>query len=150
MNNLLRHFFLRARCDEGGAILELAVALPFILLLVVGVADYGRLYYTGIAVASAVEAGVHYGVAYDGNVDSMTASTRRDGAGFTFDTINAGKFCRCPDTGVVDCAATTCGVYGAPQIFDSVRVREDVVLLVHYVGLPATVTVTRTAILRQR
>ena len=128
---------------------ELAVGLPFILLLTVGVIDYGRLYHTGILVASAAEAGVHYGVAYDGNVDSMTVAAQRDGGG-PFDTIDAGKFCRCPDTGVVDCTAQTCGTYGAPQIFDSVRVREDVPMLIRYLGLPGTVTVARTSILRQR
>ena len=145
-----RRISLLARRENGGAILELAVGLPFIMLLAVGVADYARLYYMGMAEASATQAGVHYGVAYDGNVDSMTVSTERDAAGILFDTITAGQFCRCPDAGAVNCSVTTCGAYGPPQVFDSVRVRKDVTMLIRYPGLPGSVTIARTAILRQR
>jgi len=150
MKTVWRKISRLARRENGGAILELAVGLPFIMFLVIGVAEYGRLYYMGMAVASAAQAGVHYGVAYDGNVDSMIISTQRDAAGTVFDSITAGQFCRCPDAGVVDCSTTTCGTYGPPQVFDSVRVRRDVAMLIRYVGLPASVTVARTAILRQR
>ena len=137
------------RTENGGAMIELAVAVPIILLLAVGVGDYARLYYAGITVANAAEAGVHYGVAYNGNVDSMTAATQRDAGTLTLDSISAGQFCRCPDAGVVSCTTASCGAYGVPQVFDSVRVREDVPMIIRYLGLPATVTVTRTAVLRQ-
>lgn len=150
MKTVWQNLSLLARRDRGGAILELAVGLPFLLLLAVGVADYARLYYTGIAVANAAQAGVYSGVSYEGDTDSMTLSAQRDGGSLAFDAITAGKFCRCPDTGVVNCATSTCGTYGVPQIFDSVGVRKNVAMLIRYVGLPTTVTVTRTAILRQR
>ena len=138
--------------ERGNAMVELAVAIPILLLLAMGVADYARIYYTGITVANAAEAGAHYGVARGGNVDSMTMAAQLDAGSLTLDSVTAGQTCRCPGTGVVSCASGNClpSTYGVPQIYDSVRVRKDVALLIRYLGLPSSVTVTRTAILREK
>lgn len=131
---------------------ELAVALPILLLLAIAVADYARVYYAAIVVASAAQAGVHYGVAFDGDPDSMTVSAQRDAGSVSLDAVNVGKYCSCPAQGVVDCATTSCTdvTYGQPQIFDTVQVRKDVPLFIRYAAFPATFTITRTAVLRQR
>src|SRR4026208_2487370 len=104
---LVRSMALLCRSNQGSALVELAVALPLLLLLVVGVADYARVYYTGITVANAARIGAHYGVAYDDLPDSMRTGAQRDAGNVTLDTIQAVKVCRCPATGVVDCATTT-------------------------------------------
>jgi Flp pilus assembly protein TadG len=130
---------------------EIAVAFPILLLVTMAVADYARVYYTGITVANAAAAGAHYGVANLKGIkaDSMIMAAQLD-ADSTLDSVTAGQFCRCPATGVVACAGTDCGAYGLPQVYDSVRVRKDVTLYIRYLGLPSTVTVTQTAILREK
>jgi hypothetical protein len=138
--------------QHGGAMLELAVAFPILLLVTMAVADYARVYYTGITVANAAIAGAHYGVATNKGikVDSMKMAAQLDAGSVTLDSVAAGQFCSCPGTGIVACVGTDCGAYGLPQVYDSVWVKKDVALYIRYVGLPSTVTVTRTAILREK
>ena len=146
-----RYISLLHRSETGGALIELSVAIPFLLLLVIGIADFARVYYTSVTVVNAAEAGAHYGVAWGGDVDSMKMAAQLDAGSVTLDSVTAGQFCRCPTTGVVSCSSGPCpGGYGVPQIFDSVRVRKDVSMLIRYLGLPTSVTVARTAILREK
>jgi Flp pilus assembly protein TadG len=149
----LQHRIRRAFPSENGsAMAELVIAIPILLLLAMGVADYARIYYAGITVANAAEAGVHYGVARTGTsvVDSMIMAARLDAGSMTLDSVAAGQTCRCPGTGVVSCGLGTCGTYGVPQIYDSVWVQKNVALVIRYLGLPSSVTVTRSAVLREK
>ena len=143
-----RGLFRLLRGDNGGALLELAVAFPIIVLMVVGVADYARVYYTGITVANAARAGAEKGYPTHGDTDSMKLYAQIDAGTLTLDTVTAGRFCRCPDGTVPDCVSGSCGAYGVPMAYDSVRVVKYVSMLIGYVGLPATVKVVRTSILR--
>jgi TadE-like protein len=138
------------RCARRGtALLELAVAIPVLLLFTMGVVDYARLYYASIAVASAAMAGAQYGTPY-GVSDSIVVGARRDAGSVTLDSVTTVRFCRCPDNVVADCVnpGTCPGTYGEVQQYDSVRVRKDVALLIRYVGLPSRITIVRTAVVR--
>jgi uncharacterized protein (UPF0333 family) len=139
--------------QKGSAMLELAVAFPILLLIAIGVADYARVYYTGISVANAAKAGAHYGVwnaGQTGQLDSMTVAAQRDAGNTGLDSVTVGRYCMCPGAGVVDCVSGDCGAYGVPQVFDSVRVWKDVTMLIHYLGLPSRVTVAHTEVLREQ
>ncbi|HUQ19752.1 MAG TPA: TadE/TadG family type IV pilus assembly protein, partial [Gemmatimonadaceae bacterium] len=64
MKRAIRRSLTRiVRREEGTALLELAVAIPILLLLVIGVVDYARLYTTSITVANATMAAGQYGAA---------------------------------------------------------------------------------------
>jgi hypothetical protein len=146
-----QRFFRLLRRENGSALLELAVAFPILLLLAVGVADFARIYYTGVTVANAAEAGAFYGVVYQGDLDSMTVAAQRDAGNVTLDSIAVGQYCRCPTTGVVGCASGPCpDGYGVPQIFDSVSVKKTVTMMIRYVGLPSTVTLWRSSVMREK
>jgi Flp pilus assembly protein TadG len=136
--------------DGGNSFVELAVALPIVLLLVIAVVDYARLFTTGITVANAAMAGAQYGAPYDNN-DSITFAAQRDAGSLLLDSVKTVRFCRCPgSTDNVNCATGNCGTYGEVQQFDSVRVRKDVDLLIPYPGLPSKIAVIRTATLRSQ
>lgn len=47
--------------ESGQSILELAVAVPFMLLLLAGSIDFGRYMYDGILIENAAKAGAQYG-----------------------------------------------------------------------------------------
>jgi hypothetical protein len=131
--------------------IELAVAIPIVILLIVGVADYARIYYTAITVTNAAQAGANFGVQPTWGPTEMIAGARADAAPMTLDSVTAGRYCRCPGVGVVDCLAGNCaGGYGTPQVFDSVRIRKDVATIIHYPGLPATITIIRKAVIRTK
>ena len=46
--------------DEGSSIVELAIVFPFLVLLFVGVAELGRLFYTYTTLAKATKVGARY------------------------------------------------------------------------------------------
>jgi hypothetical protein len=112
-----------------------------------GVVDYARVYFASIAVANATMAGAQYGAPYN-NSDSIINAARRDAGSVALDTVQTVRYCRCPDTGVVDCSTGNCGAYGEVQQYDSVRIRKDVSLLIRYLGLPTRISVVRTAVVR--
>jgi Flp pilus assembly protein TadG len=47
--------------NSGQSIIEMALLAPLLILLLLGAAEYGRLYYIGIEVTNAAHAGVEYG-----------------------------------------------------------------------------------------
>lgn len=141
------------RLEEGGALLELAVALPMVILLAVGVGDYARIHYTGITVANAARAGAVYGADPATTTDQIEAATRTDASPMTLDSVTVGRYCVCPGTGagtgVVACTTASCpAAYGVPQAFDTVRVRKDFSPIIRYLGLPSRIAVIRTVVMR--
>lgn len=102
---------MKNRCSRragqrGGAVVELALCLPILVLVALGTGDFARVFYTSIALSDAARAGAQYGahsIAQSGdtagiqsaaqgavNVTGITASGSRscycaanDGAAFT-------------------------------------------------------------------
>src|SRR5437868_11680411 len=112
---------------KGAAMVELAVSIPIVLLLLVGVADLARVYYDSITVANAARAGASFGADTAATTAQMAAAAQTDAGTFTLDTVTAGRYCVCPGTGagtgVVACTTATCPLaYGVPQAYDTVRV----------------------------
>jgi Flp pilus assembly protein TadG len=131
---------------------ELAVVLPVLVLLAVGVMDYGRVYFTSIAVANAARAGAEWGAqqgsGFYTNDARIQSFAQLDGAEAAPITVTSNHVCKCGGT-TVGCAGTTCsGGYGAPIVLVEVTATKTVALLLKYPGLPASVTITRTATFR--
>jgi Flp pilus assembly protein TadG len=130
--------------------LELAVVLPVLILLAIGVMDYGRVYFTSIAVANAARAGAEYGTAMTGNQNDQTQIqdfAKLDGAEAGTMTVTSNTVCKCGAT-VVGCSGTTCAGYGVPRVYVEVTATKAVALILKYPGLRDTVTISRTATFR--
>jgi len=139
---------LRAQ-DSGAAALELAVVLPVLILLAIGVVEFGRAYFTGIKVANAAMAGAHFGAQSSGSADpDFIRQVARDDAGDQSLAVNSNGTCRCPDSETVVACSSVCTGYGNPQFFIEVTVSTSFSLLFGYPGLPSTIAVTRTATMR--
>ena len=63
--NGIRRLYQRARDDAGAAIIEFALVAPLLLVLVWGIIETGRAFYTINTLASAVRDGARYGAACD-------------------------------------------------------------------------------------
>lgn len=80
-----------ARDQRGQAIVEFAFVLPFILLLIVAVADFGIAYQRSVQMANAVREGARYGSVFPLRVDAtanpdpenMKYRVKREASGFT-------------------------------------------------------------------
>ena len=145
--------FIRSRSTHnrrGGALLELAVVMPVLILLAVGVADYARAYKTSVAVVNAAAAATQVGArsaGASGDTAAMTSQAIADASPVTLDTVTSSRFCRCSNGSTPACTGS-CSGYGVPQVFVQVRVRKNYAMLFRYPGLPATIAVMRTATLR--
>lgn len=83
--------------DEGGALVELALVLPVLVLVFVGTIDFGRIFYTSQALTDAARAGAQYGAFtpgrsgdFTGMENTATAATSTSGI-----TAVASRSCQC-------------------------------------------------------
>lgn len=118
----------RQHARRGGAMVELAVALPLLVLLTLGAVDFGRLFFAGVVAANAAHAGVFFGAQNTiaaGDFDMMESSAIADAAAEDIGvSAAADQFCQCPDGTEVACSdieVTTCPGYGTPRAYVRVR-----------------------------
>lgn len=61
MSNHIKRFWGGFRnCERGSSIVELAIIFPILLLLFIGIAELGRLFYTYTTLAKATKVGARY------------------------------------------------------------------------------------------
>lgn len=115
--------------------------------------DFGRIFFAGIAIASAARAGVQYGTLTPGNsgdTAGMAQAAMNDvaGQGLSSVTASARNFCGCAgSTTEVACSTSTCSGSN-PNGYVEVRVNYTFTPLVAYPGIPESVVLTRTAKMR--
>lgn len=143
--------------DHGGAALELAVLVPFLILLVLGAAEFGRVHHATIVIANAARAGAHYGaqsVATSSDTAAMNRAAIADAGDIGSITAASAQFCRCPNGTTPPSCTSQCAPpagypsYKDPEVFVQTTATKTVVFLMRYPGLPASVTVQRSAVFR--
>jgi len=146
----------RLRSSEGGnAMVELAVALPVLILIAIGVMDYGRVFFTSIAVVNAARAGAEWGAFGQGTrsdkFTEMGDFAKLEGAEAGTITVTANRTCRCGVTTVTCSTTPDCGGgYGPPAEFIEATASKTVTLFLKYPGLPTSIPISRTATFRSK
>lgn len=136
---------------HGAAAVELAIVLPVLLLLVIGVVDYGRVYYQSVIVSNAARAGAEWGAqgpSTSGDTVDMRKFANLDGAEAAPFQINARRYCRCYDVADLSCGA--CGDASAPSVFIEVTATDTLTTFIPYPGLPRKVVIRRMATFRSQ
>jgi Flp pilus assembly protein TadG len=140
----------RGALVKGQSAVELAVAVPLLLLLLLAGTDFGRIFYMSSGVASAARAGAQYGsqsVITAANAAGMVAAAKTDGSNVTAMTATASQ-CTCATSSTVTaCPSGYCT--SAPQA-TFVTVQTSVVFqtLVTYPGIPSSTTLAGKAIMQ--
>lgn len=143
------------RRDEGAIVVEFALVIPVLVLLLIGAVDFGRLAVVGVAISSAAKAGAQYGA--QSTATSVDTIGMRLAAEKDFNlsrlgtvSVNARWECRCPSNeAVTSCTVPTCtGADPTPRVYVQVQSTRSVALLLHYPGLPTTVSVVRRVVIR--
>ena len=83
---------------RGQGAVELALGLPFLVLLLFVICQFARVFYVAIGVASAARAGVQYGAqSYVKAVDNtgMSAAASNDGKNIVGLSVVPSHFCMC-------------------------------------------------------
>lgn len=153
---------VRARKSRGSAVLEAALLIPVMLTMLFGTMDFGRVFYAGVAVASAARAGVQFGslkAGNSGNFTAMKAAAQNDAASQGIPAqslvITAKNFCQCVgDTSAIvynSCTITSCSAYGSAgraPVYVEVSASYPFNTLVNWPTIPSTLTIKRTARMR--
>jgi hypothetical protein len=137
------------RSSKGGAALELAVVFPVLLLLIIGVVDYGRMYFTAVTVANAARAGAEWGsegTATYADTASWKQFAKLDGAEVSGIIIKPREYCQCG--GAASSCTSFCAGGAAPEVYVEVKASDTLTTLLPYPGLPKKLTVVRTATFR--
>lgn len=142
------------RQRKGGALVELAIIFPVLLLMCCGAMDFARVVYAGIAVSNAARAGVQYGTFSPGNAGNtggmqQAALDDAAGQGLTGITASASTFCLCSgnSTAVSCTSSTSCGST-TPNGYAQVTVSYTFNTMLNYPGIPSSIVLNRTAKMR--
>src|SRR4051812_26664155 len=139
--------------QSGSAIIEMALLFPLMAVMMCGTMDFARVFYAGIAVASAARAGVQLGAfspSNAGKYDAMNAAAVADAAnqGLSAITPVSRAYCGCNgSTAEVSCTTGVCGTAN-PNGYVETKVDYTFTPIVPYPGIPSSIVITRTARLR--
>ncbi len=143
--------------QRGFALTETAITLPLLLFMFIVILDFGRIMYSGITSSNAARAAVGYGAQATATaVDhaGMNIAAQADATDLPINASNsshvastARHFCRCPgSSSEIGCTSNTCSA--APEVYVEVTTSRVFETLFNYPGIPTSVDLQRTAILR--
>ena len=159
----------KTRLQSGQALIELAFVLPLLLVLGLGVIEVGRYAYIAILVGNAARAGAAYGAqsnaqsvdtvgiqnaAYYDFAGATSGSTANNGQTVSTLTVTSVVACGCDSAGSITSAscdsttnptAGTCTGTANWVVFVSVTASGTFNSLFSYPGIPASMTISRTA-----
>jgi Flp pilus assembly protein TadG len=130
---------------RGGAIVEFALVMPFLVLLLVGLCDFGFATYDSMQVEAAATAGAQYAARHTWDAVAVAAAvTSATGASGISATPAPSKVCGCPGDGTLTLivCTSTCSSGDPPGVYASVSAQLQYQTVLPYPGLPATLTLT--------
>ena len=154
--------------QRGSSAVEFALTIPLVLFLVLGTADFGRVFYHAMTAVHAADAGAFYGAhslltaADTSKIQAVTTEDANDilrhlapsdleaGEDSLF-TSTPELFCDCPGApGIaVDCYAGTCAApYLSPRVYLKSRVEAPFTTIVQYPSIPDSVELDLTVWVR--
>ena len=138
-------------CRRGTATVELAFALPFLVLLVLGLFDHGSKISRNMQLANAVRAGTQYAMVrkpVQGDLSQIVAAITNTAPPDVTGTqqVTATLFCECPDGTAVACDGSC--VDGDRGAFVRLTLQEDFTTLLSYPGIDNPIRLTNEATVR--
>jgi Flp pilus assembly protein TadG len=133
---------------------EAALVLPVLLLLLVGLIDFGRAYYLSIEVQSAAEAGALYGAQNATDTAGIQAAAQADAAdvpgGIPLPTVVTGCMCSNATQKSVGCATapTNCSNNSILVNYVTVNTSYTYSILFRLPGIPSSLVLKGSATMR--
>jgi Flp pilus assembly protein TadG len=138
-----------ASSEAGSSMVEMAIFLPLLLLLLMGVADFGRAYYLAIEVAGAARAGAVYGEQNITDTTGMQNAAKLNSPDVS-GLIAAGSWgCECSDgtASSASCSTTpTCSVNVV--YYAKVTATATYHPIMPWKGINSPITITRSTTMR--
>lgn len=148
----------RIGADGGAALVELVVALPVLLVVLIGTADFGRVFYLAIELTNAARAGAQYGATNrgtSGDIAGMEA-VARGSVNIAGINATASRLCQCamadgsfPDTVLCEAdPATACPTPKFRVITVTVTTSKTFNTISPYPGIPNSLNISRMSVMR--
>jgi Flp pilus assembly protein TadG len=148
------------RSQSGQSLVEVALLLPFLVLMLLGVIELGRYAYIGILVGNAARAGAAYGTqslpqSVDTTNISLAAQNDFQNNGQTGLSVTSSVSCGCDSSGTVTssaCSGTGAGTCGTGHwvVIVSVTASGTFTSLFNYPGIASSISLSRTSSMRVR
>ena len=140
-------------CQKGSAVVEFAVVLPVLVVVLMGTIDFARVMYWAMALTNAARAGVQYGalsLANSADTAGIQTAAQNSAASDLPGGIAApivARTCSCNG------GAATAGVCSASctnplRVFVSVTTTKTFTTAMHYPGVPSSLALSRTVMMR--
>jgi Flp pilus assembly protein TadG len=138
-----------ASSETGSSLVEMALFLPVLFLLLMGVVDFGRAYYLANEVAGAVHAGAVYGSQDITDTTGMQSAASLNAPDVSGLSTSASWGCECSDgtSRSASCTATpTCSVNEV--YYATVTATATYKPIVPWTGVHSSIIITRSATMR--
>ena len=137
------------RAARGQSFVEFAIVAPVLILLLLAVADFGRVFYVAIALNNAARAGTQYGIQSPANaadVTGMQTAAQNDASNISGVTATASEYCKCPDGSTQACNSTpACNDMRVYVEVDTAGVFQT---MLSYPGIPASISLRGKSVVR--
>ena len=136
---------------EGAAAIELALIAPILLLMILGVVDFGGAYSAKLRLDSAARSGVQFALQNTANITNTGGIGQVVDAASGLDpatiTTTVTQFCECDDGSSIACNGT-CAGGGFPRTYLTVSVQRQYPILFSYPGVSNPLPLTGRATVR--
>jgi Flp pilus assembly protein TadG len=136
---------------SGQSLVEFAMLAPVVILLLLAVADFGRVFYFAIDLNNAARAGTQYGIQSPANaadVTGMIQAAQNDASNLSGITATASEYCQCPDGTTQACnSAPTCGDL---RVYVEVDTSGEFQTLLEYPGVPSSISLSGKSVVREQ
>jgi Flp pilus assembly protein TadG len=132
---------------------ELALIFPVVALFLIIAADFGRLFFTNVALKDAARAGAQYGsqsVVTAADSSGMIAAAQKDGSSISNLTATANQ-CTCESGTLLTACSTYSATYcthNAQATYVIVNAQATFHTLVHYPGVPSSLTLSGKVVMQ--
>lgn len=137
-------------CSRGQSFVEFAVLAPVLLLFLLAIADFGRVFFVAIALNNAARAGTQYGIQSPANAadfSGMAQAAQNDASGISGVTATASEYCECPDGSTQKCDASP--ACNDMRVYVEVDTSGPFQTLLNYPGIPSSITLNGKSIVRE-
>jgi Flp pilus assembly protein TadG len=134
--------------ERGSATVEVAILTPLLFILVIGAADFARIYSARMSVVGAAEAGAQYGArskVTSGDFSGIEQAAREAAKGRSVEA-HAKRLCQCNGAAVT--CTSTCNAGSAPEVYVEVKATTSFKTALVYPGMPHNVPLGHTATVR--
>ena len=145
----------RGRCFlkvvRGQAAVEFALVVPVLVVLLMIVGEFLRVYHTTIELNNAARAGVQYGInspANASNLQGMQQAALNDGSDISGMTAVASEYCECSDGSSVSCG--TAGACSDERVYIEVDTAAKFYTLTDWPGIPRSIALSGKAMMREQ